>query len=843
MKNLLLFLFLVAVLSLSAIPFEPPTSQLTLSETALQAVPGDKSMTAEESNEPVLSSSNPQRIDRSWDGSSSTSWTNSANWTPAGIPGAADALTIPSGSPRYPVLGSTSNGACTSLYLASGASLTIQGTLSISGGFTNYGSVSLQGTLTVGLDLYEYGSLNIANELAELNINDDMRCFSGGSITYLDGMMSYPDITVLGDLVFNASSSINLTHGKVVLAGATQYIYTYAAATLYGLAVNSTNCYFSAASTYALTVNSTFQVLAGKHFYGIPDVTTNLNGYVSVGTGAVLQFSGGTVNMSGSASANVNTVSGNYFHNLTISKGTSAHVLLNSDITVNGSIMITSGVLWPAHDIYVRGGWTNYAGTSGFDEDYSTSARVIFFGPVSQHIFTDETFNILVQDKTAEMLIINPGTEVTCQRYLPATANLGVLYVYGIFNVTWSNTDAFATGNVTLEGTINYQHNTTYALNIGAYIIISGGTFNIYGATEATLSSPGSLTMDSGELDFHNANVTLQDGFVTTNATGGFLRVAHNLTISEPDFNPTGLMTYLYGNFNSNLSVVAGAQLDNLKIIKGDAYKVTASTDIYIKGALLIELGTFDTNYRDITVATYTIIYGTLYISGSSVFAQGGELTVAYGGKLKTWGFAANNATITRSGTTGYYTFTVQSGGTISAAYTIFEYMNFNGINVLEGAIVEEPYCFHHCTFRNGVSTGTLLTINNTQDLSLYDVTFPTNTWGGSYSVSKQNNLGGLDFYCYTGNFGPNSEQDSYNRITWYPNSIPPITDLTASYDPGNNFVWLDWTYPINGARFNIFSSDQPYNNFIYVGYAFNSHVAFTATAKKFYFISVQLEP
>lgn len=843
MKGLLLFLLLVAVLSLSATSFEPATSIELTSETVTQNDAFGKAIDAEEPGAAVQTSSLPQRTDRTWDGSSSSAWNNSANWTPAGIPVAGDAVTIPQGATPYPIITSAVNAACTSVSLASGASLNIQGTLSLSGGFTNYGSISLFGSLTTGLDIYEYGNLNFTSELAELTINDDLRLFSGGSITFLADLLSYPDITVKGDLIFNTGSSLNLTHGKIVLSGTTQNIYTYAAATLYGLEINSTSCTFAAASTQALTVSSTFQILAGKAFYGNADVTTYLKGYISNGTGAVMQFNAGTVSLSGTASANVSTQSINYFNHLEINKSGTAHVLLNSDISVYGNLTITSGALWPAHDVYVRNGWTNNVGTSGFDEDYSTAARVIFYGPNTQHIYTDETFNILVQDKTGGMLSVPPGSEVTCLRYLPTTPNIGILYVTGIFNVTWSNSNAFALGNVSLAGTINYQHNTGYALNIGANIIINGGAFHIYGATEATLNSPGSLYMDDGELNFHDANVTIQDGFNTT-LIGGYLRVAHNLTILEPDFNPTMLMTYLYGDYNSTLSVVAGAQLDNLKIIKGDAYTVTASSDIHVTGVLHVERGTFDTHYMDITVDTYTIIYGTLYITYDTTFAQGGEFVVAPGGKLKTWGIDANNAIFTRSGT-GYYTFTVQSGGTISAIYTIFEYMNVGGINLQEGSMVEVPYSFQHCTFRNGASTGTLLTINNNQELAIYDVYFPSNTWGGSWSVSKQNNQGRLSFYRYlVGMFGPAYEHDAFGTIDWYLTTIPPVTDLTISPDPDNvNLVELNWTYPISGARFNLFSSDQPYNNFTYAGYSISYPVALATTAKKFFYITVELEP
>ncbi|GAA4362026.1 hypothetical protein GCM10023185_29580 [Hymenobacter saemangeumensis] len=80
-----------------------------------------------------------------WTGASSTDWNTPGNWSTGVVPGGADAVTIPTGMPRYPVSASGTLSAF-DLTLASGASLTLSGgTLDLKGSFTNYGTLAHSG--------------------------------------------------------------------------------------------------------------------------------------------------------------------------------------------------------------------------------------------------------------------------------------------------------------------------------------------------------------------------------------------------------------------------------------------------------------------------------------------------------------------------------------------------------------------------------------------------------------------------------------------------------------------------------------------------------------------------
>ena len=63
---------------------------------------------------------------------------------------------------------------------------------------------------------------------------------------------------------------------------------------------------------------------------------------------------------------------------------------------------------------------------------------------------------------------------------------------------------------------------------------------------------------------------------------------------------------------------------------------------------------------------------------------------------------------------------------------------------------------------------GTLLNINNDQNLEIENAIFPANTWGGLYNVTKSNNAGNVTFIGATGGFaGENFDNDPNNRIHW----------------------------------------------------------------------------
>ncbi|MEZ5043594.1 MAG: hypothetical protein R2828_27095 [Saprospiraceae bacterium] len=96
---------------------------------------------------------------KTWDGSFSSNWHDSANWTPAGVPGADDSVDIPAGTPISPVI-STTDAKAYDLIVQPDAFLevTSYGALTINGAFSGppFTNITLgnEGTIINRGDIY-----------------------------------------------------------------------------------------------------------------------------------------------------------------------------------------------------------------------------------------------------------------------------------------------------------------------------------------------------------------------------------------------------------------------------------------------------------------------------------------------------------------------------------------------------------------------------------------------------------------------------------------------------------------------------------------------------------------
>jgi hypothetical protein len=167
--------------------------------------------------------------------------------------------------------------------------------------------------------------------------------------------------------------------------------------------------------------------------------------------------------------------------------------------------------------------------------------------------------------------------------------------------------------------------------------------------------------------------------------------------------------------------------------------------------------------------------------------AAGKTLAVKIGGTLETLGALGLPAIITHQ--TGYYNLTLESGSTISAKYTTFEYLNTLGVNIQSGAAVNATNSFHYCTFQNGRSAGTLLTIGNAQILTVYGAVFPTNAGTGSYNVNKTSATGSTTFQNATGVFSGESYDTGMDDLILWTNSACNL--YVSSFSPNNTTPYV----------------------------------------------------
>ncbi|MCD4698764.1 MAG: LamG domain-containing protein, partial [Bacteroidales bacterium] len=238
--------------------------------------------------------------------------------------------------------------------------------------------------------------------------------------------------------------------------------------------------------------------------------------------------------------------------------------------------------------------------------------------------------------------------------------------------------------------------------------------------------------------------------------------------------------------------------------INADTDEAAGIVTIGPSGKLIIDTG------KTFNLTESLEVEGTFSLMPSANMQNndGSSIVIKSGGSFETFGTAGNEVTVTQN-VSGYYSFSILDGGSIGAEYSLFGYMDGDGVNI-EGSI-DPLYPFNYCTFQNGESAGTLLSLESSQTITLTNITFPTNTWGGTYNVTKLADQGLIEFDNTQGGFaGEAYENDPFNRIDW--NGYE--TDLTIFLEGCFNGTDMD-------ANINtILPLSQPYNTapWLYAG-------------------------
>jgi hypothetical protein len=241
---------------------------------------------------------------------------------------------------------------------------------------------------------------------------------------------------------------------------------------------------------------------------------------------------------------------------------------------------------------------------------------------------------------------------------------------------------------------------------------------------------------------------------------------------------------------------------------KSQTVTMATSVDMEFGDGLTVEEGTLLLNGNNLfTMGDVTINDGGKIIvdAGAGLFIyHDDKLSVNSGGIIEIVGEPTDKAKISRRSISGFYGFEVNSGGTILAENAIFDYMgiDFYGIHVKSGAIIGPGFNFDNCEFKNGnpaIGAGSLLTINNDQELTIYNALFPDNA-SADYNVAKDNPYGHLTFVDFTGDFaGEDYDWDPYNLINWHTPilEVLPLARNVSAPAGSTTFdviTTLDWT-------------------------------------------------
>ena len=316
-------------------------------------------------------------------------------------------------------------------------------------------------------------------------------------------------------------------------------------------------------------------------------------------------------------------------------------------------------------------------------------------------------------------LLINGNSGVVVYSNLLINNNLNIYSGYLVVGYIDVINNVSISGNLVMEDAFDI-------LNVGGYLIWNSGCSADY-VTNGTINVSGDWYFDNGT-----------DAQLGTGNTANFVGSGNSVIYCDDD----------------------DACFGNLTIAKDDA------SDI-------VEIPTTNT----VRVAgDLNISEGKLYTAQNTGLEIGTAFTIDNGGTFIASGSVSDDALITKHDTDPY-ALNVESGGTIGGSYATFEYMDANGINIKDGALISTVYPFNNCTFKNGASGGTLLTIDNSQTLTIDGAEFTAGSRDATYNVTKNVDAGEITFTSSGGSFdGPDYEDDDYDRIDWSGFTAPTVT-------------------------------------------------------------------
>ncbi len=525
----------------------------------------------------------------------------------------------------------------------------------------------------------------------------------------------------------------------------------------------------------------------------------------------------GALEFYGSTANTLSAVSGAAFNHLEINKGATGTLTANTNLNINGDFRILSGSFIAPTVMNVAGNWTNSIGESAFNEG---SGTVIFDSTLSKFIFSDENFYNLSLNKNYpgyDGLILNDGKKV------------GVLNALSILDGTLelnSNSILDVDGNITInaEAGINaggpdtnivikcggnwINMNTTPTNTINGFLA-DGSTvyFDKSGLQTITTNAPvevfNNLVIDkNGSILNVNDNIitkgkfTLNSGQWKNNVAALTHKFYGDFTVAgfwNFTDNPDAIIEFK-GLASNTISNTGAGYPVNIKIRKqawispapsgnpfAEPFKIVTAqaTDLLSNAVRLnstfrcdnlsIDTGRVEANGHILTVSNslaMNSVEGSMDLNSGAILELAGSGLSLNGGSLKIIGSAANNARVRSFAAGSYYPFSLTTGH-FAAKHAVFSGMDQMGVAVFSGVTVDPFFDFDSCAFREGMSGGVLLNVND-HSFDIYGASFPSNTSGSLYNVRKQLNSGTVNLYGYSGVFsGAAFEMDLFNRINW----------------------------------------------------------------------------
>jgi hypothetical protein len=716
-----------------------------------------------------------------WTGNTDSDWHISTNWSLNSVPISTTDIEIPGGLFCYPHIMS-GLAECNNVLIDEGTSIKLLGQ-----NWVIYGN------------LISYGAVECSSPNSSIRFKGSVEW---GANSSLQCSASTDSLFCWGNWTEDVNSNIHATQGEIQFVGnEDSELLIYSSNSYFNnfiIAKDSSYCVtFSPLSTQALNIYGSLNIMNNGILNLSSSQDINLNGNIWCYPHGLINGTFGTIHMNGTVEQIINIGNANStLSSLDINSYN--FVTCNSDIRINHDYTLTRGWFTAPSHIYVGGNWSYTRAYGLYD---SNNGIVEFVGAEVSHITLPAVFfDLTINKNTDGKVFIDALATLDVGRKLDIVS--GSLIPHSQMNIN---------GNLQIETGGSFNCSGSYftmrlAGNFSDYNTISDSLHGYYPGS-VDIGHPNGVVMDvMGTTDQHFSSAS-------SNLSFWMLTLEKDTSLFYPEADIKVL---------SNLTVYSGRWMNNAGIT------TSVGGDLYIDGSSVWNDGTggkivFNGRYQhyfqyyvpqanlhfhDIQISMYdtsstlnvfssfyqydngklTVDNGIMHVMGASWYTNGSveindggqlymnnlcyldpgtSLTVNSGGTLNLWGDRLTPILVTHSGSE-YYSLDVKSGGTISADFTTFEHLDTNGVHIESGAYVDTLHAFKNCEFRFAAPSGTLLTIDNDQELTIANPNFPTNWWDGLYNVSKNVNSGHVRFTGELGEFAGNSyELDPYGRIFW----------------------------------------------------------------------------
>jgi hypothetical protein len=795
-------------------------------------------------------------LTRQWVGTTSA-WEAPSNWSPAGVPSSDDNVEIPGGTSVAIITSAATcnnmliyqNGAVSVGNISFDASLDVNGNLTIGDSIgASDGTITLWGssTLAVGGHYYKTDASTLTENNSIITFdgdstqkittggvaaNDDFNHIvinkSGGVVTLADDILIKGNFTISNGNFnagnYNMTVYQNWNNSGTFTPGSGTVTFNAPSTGPFDITTGGSS--FNHVTINSANENNIQRLISPMDINGnltITQGTINANGYDMTIAGNLdidasfgnFTAGSGTVFINGSSDQTIDP--GNVsFNNFTINKPGGTATLLGlvtplDNLVVDGNFSLISGTFNSgALNIGVGSDWYN-SGT------WSQNGGTVTFNAVSSGPFTignngSGSFNSVLIDGTNTTYQLTSAMDIDGDLNI----NTGNTLIADVNTITssgdWTNNGTFQAGS----GTLIFDDSAVQLVNNGSssfkLVTIDKTANRVELAAATTIDS--NLTVLNGELRLDvstdvNDNVSISPGGIF-NMTGKPATVSGSFENAGLMTNP-GAVTFDGSSggpyhINSGSSSFADVIVDARDLV----YQLSGNTDI--NGDLNITAGRLNLNGYMLTfgdgAADAITVSDTLEIDAGAElsFFNGTSIDVNSGAVIQIVGYVSNAAIITEQSKGGSYTFTVNSGAVIHARYAFLEYMDSNGINILDLAGIDATNNFSDVNFNNGQASGTMLSIGDItgslQRLDIANTGFLLNPGGGATNVTH---TAGSDTLHFIQAFGPfagesfDSDNGSDNLILWSSSAITRVWNGSISNDWNDSQNWTTNIVPVD---------------------------------------------